>query len=199
MSALSPSLDTFLTRFLDASPRDLRQMAPYLRPVRYDAGQVIFPEGEARRDVVVMMEGLVRVFYLHEAREVNLRLLCAPAAVVAMSSFITKTPSQETIEAVSPVIGTLARIGDYEDAHPGLLAERLRRVLAEQHYLAMERRLRTLQWKTARERYEYFLQRMEKPIVESMPGYHIASYLGVTPESLSRVRARRRKPARGRS
>ena len=70
--------------------------------------------------------------------------------------------------------------------------EALRRILAEGHYLSMERRLRMLQGKSAPERYAYFLEHMEPEIVRGMPGYHVASYLGVTPESLSRVRVARR-------
>jgi len=122
---------------------------------------------------------------------VNLRFLCAPTVVVALSSFIRGTPAEETVEAVTEVEGFRSRLADFEDEHPGVLAERMRRVLAEQHYLSMERRLRMLQWKSAAERYEYFVQHMEPDIVQGMPGYHVASYLGVAPESLSRVRAAR--------
>ncbi len=167
-------------------------LGPYRRAVRYAAGEVIFREGSVCREVVVLSAGLVRAYYHHDAREVNLRLLCAPSVVVALSSFIRQTPAEETVEAVTEVAGFRSRLADFAEDHPGALSERIRRVLAEQHYLSMERRLRMLQWKSAAERYAYFVEHMEPDIVRGMPGYHIASYLGVAPESLSRVRAARR-------
>ncbi|MCA9574894.1 MAG: Crp/Fnr family transcriptional regulator [Sandaracinaceae bacterium] len=166
-------------------------LSPYLTPVRYAAGETIFPEGQVCRELVVLGAGLVRAYYLHEAREVNLRFLCPPSVVVALSSLVLGAPAEETVEAVTPVEGARARVVDFERDHPGALAERMRRVLAERHYLSMERRLRMLQWKTAAERYEFFVAHMEPEIVRGMPGYHVASYLGVAPESLSRVRAAR--------
>jgi CRP-like cAMP-binding protein len=171
-------------------------LAPYRRPVRYAPGEAIFREGAVCREVVVLAGGLVRAYYHHESREVNLRFLNAPSVVVALASFIRGTPAEETLEAVTEVEGFRSRLADFQDDHPGELAERMRRVLAEQHYLSMERRLRMLQWKSAAERYEYFVQHMEPDIVQGMPGYHVASYLGVAPESLSRVRAARGRPRR---
>ena len=69
-----------------------------------------------------------------------------------------------------------------------LALERCRRLMAEQHYLSMERRLRMLQHKSAAERWQAFRAAMPERIVHETPGYHVASYLGITPESLSRVR-----------
>lgn len=177
---------------LTLSDDTLRALTPYLRPYRAAAGATLFPEGDVCRRVLLMSRGLVRVFYLHEDREVNLRLLCAPSAVVAFKSFVTGAPAEETIEALDAVEGVMVRLVDFCDAHPGETAERLRRVLAEQHFLAMERRLRNLQWKSARERWRFFAAHMEPDIVARVPGFHVASYLGVRPESLSRVR----RPAR---
>lgn len=182
---------SLLAPHLLLSAEDTQLLAPYRRPVRFSPGEVIFREGAVCREVVVLSAGLVRAYYHHEAREVNLRFLCAPSVVVALSSFIRGTPAEETVEAVSHVEGTCSRFADFQADHPGELAERMRRVLAEQHYLSMERRLRMLQWKSAAERYEYFVTHMEPDIVQGMPGYHVASYLGVAPESLSRVRAAR--------
>jgi CRP-like cAMP-binding protein len=166
----------------------LRAITPYLRPYRAASGATLFRAGDLCRHVLLMSRGLVRVFYLHEDREVNLRLLCAPSAVVAFASFVRGTPSDETVEALDDVEGVMVRLTDFCDAHPGETAERLRRVLAEQHYLAMERRLRNLQWRSARERWRFFTAHMEPDIVARVPGFHVASYLGVRPESLSRVR-----------
>ncbi|MEZ4446068.1 MAG: Crp/Fnr family transcriptional regulator [Polyangiaceae bacterium] len=179
---------------MSLTDEDLQRWAPYTRRVSYPAGAVLFREGEVCREVVVIASGLVRAFYLHEAREVNLRLLCTPGVAVALSSLITNAPAAETVAAVTEVAGYRLRLRDFEHDHPGT-TEAARRILAEQHYLSMERRLKMLQWKSAAERYAFYLEHMEAPIIAEMPGYHVASYLGVTPESLSRVRARRGRGA----
>lgn len=189
-------LPNLVSPFLALSAADVALMKPYLRPGAWEPGEPLFREGEICRDVVLLGSGLVRAYYIHEAREVNLRFLCAPAVAVAMSSFITGQAANETVQAVTAVTGFRARLSDFCAEHPGELAERTVRVLVERHYLSMERRLRMLQWKSAQERYAYFLEHVEPEIVEGMPGYHIASYLGVTPESLSRVRSKRSRPRR---
>ncbi|MBK7398457.1 MAG: Crp/Fnr family transcriptional regulator [Myxococcales bacterium] len=195
---MTPPASPF-AEFLPLSADELAALTPYLRPVRHAEGAVLVREGDPCREVLVMTEGLVRCFYDHRGRDVNLRLLCAPAAVVPFASFVRGEPASETIEAVEPVVGLRLRLRDFADEHPGALAERIGRVLAERHYLSMERRLRTLQWKSAKERYDYFCAHVEPAIVQRMPLYHVASYLGVTPESLSRVRRARAQSRAGRT
>ncbi len=185
----------FLRRFLDISEEDLERWAPYLRRVQYEAGEVIFPADEVCRACVIVGSGLVRTYYVHEAKEVNLRLLRGPASAVALASLITQEPSEETVQALSPVHGLRFRLMDFQDEWGLSHCGPIRRVLAEQHYLTMERRLRTLQYKTATERYDYFVRHMEREVVEQTPGFHVASYLGIAPESLSRVRSAYRKKA----
>ena len=183
-------LRAFLSIHLELSAEEMARFTPYVTKVRYEAGETIVAEGRPCRTVVIAMSGFARAYYVHGDKEVNLRLVRGPAAVVALASLITGEPSQETLQALSPITGYRSRLRDYETDHPGAVADRVRRVLAEQHYLSMDRRLRTLQYKTARERYAYFCEHMEPEIVRGVAGYHVASYLGVTPESLSRVRAR---------
>ena len=193
------NLIDYLRPYVDVSLDEAAGFAPYVSQARYQAGSWLFREGQVCRDVVILGSGLVRAFYVHENKEVNLRLLCAPAAAVALASLIRQQPAAESLQAVSDSSGYRVRLADYGDAHPGALTERLRRVLAEQHYISMDRRLRMLQWKSAAERYAYFREHMEPAIVEGMPGYHVASYLGVAPESLSRIRstAARSQPGHG--
>jgi CRP-like cAMP-binding protein len=185
---LLAQLAPWIARHLQKGAGETARMRPFLRPAALDEGAILHREGEISREMFLVTRGLARVFYVHEHREVNLRLLSAPAAAIALASFIEGTPAKETIQTLTPVEGVWFRLRDYLDAFPDEGSERLRRVLAERHYLAMERRLRTLQWKSARERYAYFVAHMERDIVERVPLLHIASYLGVRPESLSRVR-----------
>jgi CRP-like cAMP-binding protein len=175
-------------KHLRLSGAESARLAPYLRPTRADAGTTLFAEGDTARELLLLSAGLVRVFYVHEHREVNLRLLTAPSVVVPLASFIERAPARESVQALSDVEGLVFRIADFVETHPGETSERIQRVLAEQHYLSMERRLRMLQWKSAAERYAYFVANVERAIVEGVPGVHVASYLGVRPESLSRVR-----------
>jgi CRP-like cAMP-binding protein len=167
LDAAARAANLFLAH-LTLSEDELRLIVPYLRPYRAAPGTTLFRAGDLCRHVRLMSRGLVRVFYLHEDREVNLRLLCAPAAVVAFASFVRGAPSDETVEALEDVEGVMMRLTDFCDAHPGETAERLRRVLAEQHYLAMERRLRNLQWKSARERWRFFAAQMEPDLTAGM-------------------------------
>ena len=175
---------------LRLSRKEAELIAPYLRTFRAPGGTVLFAPKVVCRDLFLMSAGLVRVFYVHQHREVNLRLLSPPSAVIALSSFIRRAPSEETVQTLTDVEGVMLRLGDFVDAHPGETSERVLRVIAELHYLTMERRLRMLQWKSARERWAYFVAHMEPEIVRGVPGVHIASYLGVRPESQSRVRRR---------
>lgn len=162
----------------------------------YAAGESVFRENEPCREILILTSGLVRAFYVHDDRDVNLRFLCAPSIATAMASLISGEPAGETVACVTDVTGFRSRWLDFEQEEPGIAVERMRRILAEAHYLSMERRLRMLQGKSAPERYAYFLEHMEPEIVRGMPGYHVASYLGVTPESLSRVRVARRSSGR---
>jgi len=177
-----------LAPHLDVDDAHIAAIAEHVRPVAYEAGQTIYAHGSVCTDLVLLSEGIVRAYYIHEGRDVNLRLLCAPAAVTAMRSLVTGEPSEEWVEAITPVRGFKANLDRFARSGNGPLGDRLRRVLAEQHYLALERRLHMLQWKSVAERYAYFLAHADPVIVAATPGYHVASYLGVAAETLSRAR-----------
>jgi len=183
-------LEQLIAPYLTLKPSILQEMERYLHPIHLEAGQMLYPYGKICRDVVLLTQGLVRAYYIYEARDVNLRLLCGPAVVAAFSSLIEEAPSEEWVEAVTEIRGYRAELAPLQYNNP-LLYERIHRILAQRHYLALERRLKMLQCKSALERYTFFCERMEPDIVNAMPGYHVASYLGISPETLSRIRKKK--------
>lgn len=105
-----------------------------------------------------------------------------------MQSFITGEPAAYSIDAVQDteilLIGRESREQLLGSA-PG--AERFFRLLLEAHYLATNRRIEALLRSSAEERYLAFLKTYPA-LVEEIPQGQIASYLGITPQSLSRIR-----------
>lgn len=190
MSAVDPDeFRCFLSQWLSIDNAQLAEVLDYVRPCHYSRHALLFREGEKVDDLVLLGTGLVRSFIEREDREVNLRLLCAPAAALPFNSYLSQTPADETLQALTDISGYRLRFRRYCAHHPGLLAESMQRLLAERHFIALQRRLHMLQAGAASVRYSYFLKHMEPEIVSGTPAYHVASYLGITPESLSRVKA----------
>jgi len=68
--------------------------------------------------------------------------------------------------------------------------ERLGRLIAENLYLTVANRVDSFMFKTPAERYQELVARNSR-LIHEIPQYMIASYLGITPETLSRIRARK--------
>ncbi|MFZ5756519.1 MAG: Crp/Fnr family transcriptional regulator [Pseudomonadota bacterium] len=183
------ALITLLEGFLPLGVHDRELVLRHAVPARAGKGDHLYHAGKPVERIFLLHTGLARVYYVHEDREVNLRLLCDASVLVPLSALITGTPSAEHIQALADCEGWFLPLGALErDGMDALVLERCRRLMAEQHYLSMERRLRMLQHKSAEERWQAFRNQMPDKIVRDTPGYHVASYLGITPESLSRVR-----------
>ena len=168
---------------------DAQQVLQVLKPKQYLKDEIIFQANTVCHEVFMMTKGLVRCHYLFADKEVNLRLLSEPSAVIAFTSYIEQLESLETVQAIEACEGYLI-----SRAHIEALAETIPAIkdlqlyIAYRHYVSMERRLLTIQHKRIEERFEYFQKHMEVKIVERTPAIHVASYLGVPPESLSRAK-----------
>jgi CRP-like cAMP-binding protein len=105
-----------------------------------------------------------------------------------LHSFLTGEPATFNIDALEDSRLLLLD----RDSRESLLKavpkmERFFRLLQEAHYVATHRRISETLSKTADERYLSFLN-MHADLARRIPQKHIASYLGITPQSLSRVR-----------
>src|SRR5262249_51493133 len=96
------------------------------------------------------------------------------------------------LEATTLLIAQYADFTDLFDQHP--VFDRLGRILVEQQLIRKELRARSLLEQDATQRYLNFV-RQESHLVQRVPQYHIASYLGITAVSLSRIRGSLAKKA----
>jgi CRP-like cAMP-binding protein len=108
--------------------------------------------------------------------------------VTYLYSLLTENPADMEIRAQEEtVLITISKKNLYELYERIPRIERMGRILAEKSFIELAERTHSLQARPAAERYEALLQ--SKPhILERMPQYYIASYLGIKPQSLSRLR-----------
>lgn len=148
-------------------------------------------EGEYASKIAFISIGIVRAFYRNnEGNEYNKTFFSKKELLGAYSSLITKQKNQINLQCLTDCtffIADYAEIQKLYNANPKI--ERLARILAEQIFVSKEKREIELVMLDATERYRIF--QSEHPGLENLiPQYHIASYLGITPTQLSRIRAK---------
>jgi CRP-like cAMP-binding protein len=109
----------------------------------------------------------------------------------SFTSFLTQTPTHENIVAIETVrLRSIHR--DDLDALSALVpkVQIVRRILAENLFIVMEKRIMGLQAKSALFRYENMLEN-DPQLLQTVPLQYLASFLGITPQHLSRLRKRK--------
>ncbi len=152
-------------------------------------GELWIRQGRMCDQVAYVVSGHLRNYFIEDAgNEVTCFFVPPDSFITAFTSFLTNTPTHENIAALEDttlrVISKKALEG-LSESIPKL--QIFRRVIAENLFIMMEKRIAMLQSQTAHERYERMLR--ENPdIVLSVPLQYIASFLGITPQHLSRLR-----------
>ncbi|GAB4028193.1 Crp/Fnr family transcriptional regulator [Spirosoma koreense] len=155
------------------------------------ANDFFLQAGDVCRHVGFVVQGFLRYYILDDGSEHTYDFSAEQSFTCNYESFLTHTPSTRFIQAVEDTTlfvihyENLQRL--YERLHEG---QKLGRLIAEQLFVMMLQKLTSFYTETAEERYETFL-RTFPDLQERMPQYIVASYLGIKPQSLSRIRALR--------
>lgn len=154
-------------------------------------GEAFCRMGDERHEVGLLLSGLLRVFSVAaDGSEATLDFVFPVEIVAAVDAATTNTPSQVTIEAIET--STIAvwpfSIRDEAIARHQLWTD-FTRIELEALFRRKNRYARSLQTKDAPTRYREWIEAHPNAAAR-IPQYLIASYLGITPQSLSRIRAR---------
>jgi CRP-like cAMP-binding protein len=152
-------------------------------------GNYFIKEGEIEKQLAFLQTGFVRAFYRnHEGLEYNKHFFVAPCFIGGYSSFITGRPNQINQQALSDcslLVADFSAFTKLYDRCPDI--ERAARKLAELFFVNKEQREIEIVLLDADKRYKIF-QDQYPQLEQVIPQYHIASYLGITPTQLSRIR-----------
>lgn len=150
----------------------------------------LLTEGKVCRHLYFLEQGALRGFYHLDGKEITHWFGFEMDFVTSFHSFITQEPSVENIQLIEgAVLWAVAKEDVTRLLNEHKEIERLVRIAYEKYYIRLEERFVNAQFRTATELYDKLLQ--EKPhILERVPLGQVASYLGISQETLSRIRSR---------
>jgi CRP-like cAMP-binding protein len=181
----------YLQRFAPLGEAEWQALEPKLYQLILPKKTAFTKAGEIEKKIGFVLEGSLRHFYEKEAEERTTYFYFEQHMVSSYISFLQQSPSQLTIETLEesrllcfdyPTLQQLYQLFP--------LWQVFGRKMAEYLAMGLEARMVSLLMDSPEERYLDLIKGNKKKIIERIPQQYIASYLGITPVSLSRIRNR---------
>lgn len=178
------------TEFLAENPNLLEDFQSIMQYKTFTKNEQIHEAGKISDHFYIIISGIARVYYFNEDRDITCHFAAEQETFTAIDSYIQRKKSKYFIEALENLEVMVINHSDLEaffKKQPNY--EHFGRLFLQQIYIDLVERLDDLQLKTAKERYQILLEK--KPyLFQRVAAKHIATYLNITPETLSRIRGK---------
>lgn len=160
-----------------------------LVPMKFARGENVVSEGEVCVAIYYVERGLLREYYYKNNKEVTEYLAVDGNVFMCIESLFQNEPSKLIVEALEPsVVYALPKDRLEEVALHNANIQILYRKILEESLIISQRRADLLRFESAKDRYRK-LCKLNPKVIMKAPLVYIASYLQMTPETLSRVRS----------
>ncbi|WP_310395607.1 Crp/Fnr family transcriptional regulator [Hymenobacter sp.] len=171
------------------TPAHWQLLRAILLPVAFSKGGQVLRPGQRCDRIYFIRHGLLRHYLLHEGKEINTHFALPGTFTTDFASLASQQPTTLYLEAMEPtalwVLRRADMLGLYERAAE---LQAIGRGLMEQLLAQQQVRLELLLRGSAAERYRY-VQLRQPELLRAVPLRQLASYLGVSRETVSRVRS----------
>lgn len=152
--------------------------------------QLLLSEGEISTEFYFILSGGIRLYYNVGIEEKTAFFYFENMFVSSYESFTKKTPSNHNLQAIE---NTTVAVVSFEMAYKLLELfpkfEFLARIMMEEELVVYQDIVSSFITLSAEQRYSKLLEK-KSPLIQRIPQYQLATFLGVTPETLSRIRKR---------
>lgn len=151
----------------------------------------LLKEGQISKSISFIEKGLVRGFYYKGDLEVSSGFMTEGYFIISVESFFGQKPSYECLQALEDTIVYYIEYEELQyifDNFPEF--NYIGRVIVERYYCLAEQRLYSLRMQKASERYQYLLKN-QPDLIRRVSSTYLASYLGITLETFSRMKSKR--------
>jgi CRP-like cAMP-binding protein len=156
----------------------------------YKKGDFLLRQDEICKSSYWVLNGIARKYYLNEGKEVTTELFFDDDIAVSFDSYCLQQPSREFIQALTDITVSQTDHGKFQTAkqqYPKLIILDL--LMTEYYAMWLEERLFQFHTMDATTRYKQLLE-AQPHIIQNIPLTYVASYLGISLETLSRIRAK---------
>lgn len=170
------------------TPEELKAITSFFEPEEIKKGDFFLKAGKQCDRLSFVTSGFLRIFADTEKKEVTQWISTKGYFVIDLSSFIFETPARWTIQALTDTEIYSIRKSDYQKIEK--LVPKwpiLEKLFIVRCFTIMEDRIFSHLSMTAEERYHFFFEN-NKELFNQVPLQYIASMLGMTPETFSRIR-----------
>jgi CRP-like cAMP-binding protein len=184
------ALQQFMAQFGELTAEEQQQIADNLIVEAYPKGKLLVKAGDVCRYCYFVLEGCLRQYKLADDTEVTIQFYTAREAAVDFNSYVNQVKSESYLVCLEDTIvieGNLEQETDMYERFPKL--QQITRAMMEQDFGKMQEQFSRFIASNAEERYVYLLNN-RPDLLQRVPLQYLASYIGVTPESLSRIRKR---------
>lgn len=185
-------LFTALNQFVMLSSKHQEELGQLVERQEFPKDAVLLKRGEVSSHLHFLVQGAVRATYYQGSKETTAWFGFEGDFVSSFYSFVSRKPSLESIVVISDCkllsmsYATLQFLYEKD-----FVWNKLGRLVTEQYYVEYRERILSLQSLSAAERYDELLEK-DPNIVNQVKLGHLASYLGITQETLSRIRNTRK-------
>ncbi|MBN9297735.1 MAG: Crp/Fnr family transcriptional regulator [Filimonas sp.] len=177
-----------LYRIVHLEPAEWADISAKMVIKRFAKGDFLLRQGQVENYIYFLNKGATRSYFLRDGKEFTVDFLFRGDFSTAYYSLITREPSTmfiELLEDAEVVMLSFQHLQEFYAKYKN--GEKIGRLMAEHQYVKRLRKEMDLLSRTAEERYLQLLERSPE-LVQNISVKHLSTYLGIQPESLSRIR-----------
>ncbi|MFY8186424.1 MAG: Crp/Fnr family transcriptional regulator [Flavobacterium sp.] len=184
------NLKVFTSRFETLNDEESEALLGIFKPISIKKKEHLFVENQLIKEIFFVSEGILRGYYTKDGKEITSNFLFGPTIFTELSTIRNEVPTKMNMQAITEVTCMSAPFSELEKlAFQYEKIESIFMKFVEHLYLFGLSRQHSFIFDSPQERYEKLYNERPK-VIAAIPLQYIASYLGIQPETLSRIRKR---------
>ncbi len=184
------NLKNLLNAKLDIPIEDWEYLNQRIQEKSVEKKEILTKEGEVESNIYFIQEGMFRLYIELPEKDVTVDFGFPNELICSYTSFITREPSVSNIQSLCSSKVLYISRKDLMDVYSNTqTGEAIGRVFTEEFFLYKSKRELSFMKESPTERYLKMFE--EQPqLIQDIPQIYLASYIGITPQALSRIRAK---------